>query len=91
MHIYICPQTMTFIILLNSDCVAFNCDKMRQNCFLLKNFGTNITNPSFVSGPKVCGNRHGNLILYSETKFIGQDKNQYGNIIWALKQMKPVF
>jgi hypothetical protein len=39
-----------------SACVAFNYNKIHQNCTLLGDLGTAQEHPSFATGPKVCGN-----------------------------------
>jgi hypothetical protein len=44
-------------------CVAFNYDKMHQNCFLLKDLGVQQENALFVTGPKFCGNLQGKGML----------------------------
>jgi hypothetical protein len=41
--------------------VAFNYDKLHENCFLLSTVGVSVADQSFVSGPKLCGNLKGNL------------------------------
>jgi hypothetical protein len=46
-------------------CVAFNYDKIHQNCTLLEDFFSTNENPSIVSGPKACGNLIGMQILFT--------------------------